>query len=141
MIEGIEPLYQRIADAITSALPETWHRAWMDAIYYPDNMLYHSSYQATESGECDGIETTRDARRAFDEMRVLFVNTGKVPWGRARFEILSTGKFNLQLSYDDCDERGFARFDEAAEREWHRQVLAGVATSLLGAKPGPSSGG
>jgi hypothetical protein len=50
-------------------------------------------------------------------------------------------KFNLELSYDDCDERGFARFDEAAEREGHRQVLAGVPLPLLGAKPGPSTGG
>jgi hypothetical protein len=68
-------------------------------------------------------------------MRILFVQAGKVPWGRARFEILSSGQFNLQLSYDDCDERGFARFDDEAERRWHKQALAGNPMPLLGAKP------
>ena len=135
MVNGIEPLHQRIGDGIASVLPPMWHRAWMDAIFYADNVLYHGSYQAAEGGRCIDFVTTIDSEEAFQEMRTLFADTGKVPWCRVRFELQSGGKFHLLLSYDDCDVHGFARFDEAAEREWRRQLASGKAVPLLGAKP------
>ena len=140
MIEGIEPFYQQIADAIQPALPPTWYRVWMDAIYYSDSMFYHAAYQ-THEGTCLSLPASMAAENAFDGMRALFARSGKIPWGRARFVIFSTGKFNLQLSYDDCDESGFARFDEAAERQWRQRLMAGEPVPLLGAKPRQSGEG
>jgi hypothetical protein len=135
MIDGIEPLYQRIADGIVAALPETWDRAWMDAIFYSDHVLYHGCYQSTEGGTCASFPTAEDAEMAFQEMRGLFAAAGKAPWCRVRFEVTSAGQFQLQWSYDDCDDQGFARFDEEAEREWRRQLWTGAPVPLLGAKP------
>src|SRR5216683_6361994 len=123
MIDGIGPFYQRIADGINSALPDVWRLAWMDAIVYDGSVSYYGSYLVGNEELCTDFETNRDAQRAFREMRTLWVKAGKVPWCRARFNLFSTGKFNLQLSYDDSDENGFARFDEDADMEHHRQRL------------------
>lgn len=134
MIDGMEPLYQRIADGVVAALPETWHRALLDAIFYSDHILYHGAYQPAEGSECSSFTNDGGTEQAFCEIRNLFEAAGKEPWCRARFELTSAGKFNLHWSYDDCDAQGFARFDEEAEREWRRQLWTGAPVPLLGAK-------
>jgi hypothetical protein len=133
MIEGIEPYYQRIADGINSALPEVWRLAWMDAIFYDGSVSYYGAYLVSNEEYCTDFDTNRDAERAFREMRGLWLKCGKVPWGRARFNLFSTGKFNLQLSYDDSDENGFARFDEDADMEYHLRRLTHWPLPLQGA--------
>jgi hypothetical protein len=137
MIDGIEGFYQRIADSIVPALPEVWHRAWMDAIFYSEHVLFHGSYQESEAGHCQDYMTTRSARRSFEELRESFKRAGRIPWCRARFEMYSTGKFAIQFSYDNCDENGFARFDEAAEADWKRRLATGVPVPLLGTNTAP----
>jgi hypothetical protein len=133
MIEGIEPFYQRIADGMTSALPDMWRHAWMDAIFYDGSVSYYGSYLVGEEEFCTDFETSRDAQKAFREMRALWATAGKMPWCRARFNLYSTGKFDLELSYDDSDENGFARFDEGADLEHHRQRLTRMRLPLQGA--------
>jgi hypothetical protein len=133
MIDGIEPFYQRIADGINAALPDEWRLAWMDAIFYDGSVSYYGSYLADNEDLCTDFETSKDATKAFREMRALWVQAGKTPWCRARFYLFSTGKFRLQLSYDDSDENGFARFDEDSEMEHHNQRLTGKPLPLQGA--------
>lgn len=133
MIDGIESYYQRIADGINSSLPDVWRLAWMDAIFYDDGVSYYGSYLVDDVDLCSDFATDRDAERAFREMRALWETAGKTPWCRARFNLFRDGHFRLQLSYDDSDENGFARFDEDADMEHHRQRLTGQPLPLQGA--------
>jgi hypothetical protein len=105
----------------------------LDAISYDGCVSYDGSYLVGNEEYCTDFETNRDAERAFREMRALWMKAGKVAWCRARFVLFSTGKFKLQLSYDDSDENGFARFDEDAEMEHSRQRLTRRPLPLYGA--------
>ena len=133
MIDGIEPYYQRIADEIHSALPDVWQLAWMDAIFYDASVSYYGSYLVADEDLCTDFEISMDATRAFRQMRALWTHSGRTPWCRARFNLFSTGKFKLQLSYDDSDDNGFARFDEDSEMEHHNQRLTRKPLPLQGA--------
>ncbi|MBL8816783.1 MAG: hypothetical protein JNL58_12185 [Planctomyces sp.] len=59
---------------------------------------------------------------------MLFKGAGKPLWGRASFELTSNGKFNMKWGYEDCDNDGYAIFDEAIElrksEERHRRLTS-----------------
>jgi hypothetical protein len=115
MIEGIEPLYQRIADSMTAALPEGWATAKYEAIFYPGASAYDAEYVRQVDGVARGFAPTKDGPRAFRELRALFRQAGRPVWGRASFELRPDGTFKVQWGYDDCDANGDCRFDEDEE--------------------------
>ena len=115
MIPGIEPLYQQIAESIENAIPEDWNTAKMDAVFFPDSSQYRGEYTRASDGVARSFTTTLAGERAFREIRKLFKESDQPMWGRASFELQSKGKFNMKWGYDDCDENGFARFDEEEE--------------------------
>lgn len=122
MMEGIEALYQQIAESIQQAIPEPWSVAWMEAIFFTEHISYFAEYIPDKGCMPKSFATGRLGRRAFEEMRELFRQSGKPLWCRVRFEIHSGGKFNMKWGYDDCDENGFARFDEQVELERKRKL-------------------
>jgi hypothetical protein len=122
MIEGIEPLYQQIADSIQDAIEEPWSSAWIDAIFYSEHTRYSGEY-LVEGGTPQSFPTTLEGERAFERIRELFIQAGKPVWCRARFEIHADGRFNMNWGYDDCDEHGYAIFDEEAELKRMRERL------------------
>ena len=111
MIEGIESLYQQIAEAIQEAIPEEWTSAKMEAIFYSDSSDYFGEYTNQADGKQRSFATAMVARRAFRELRKKFKASGKPLWGRACFELEPSGKFNLRFGYEDCDENGDTPFD------------------------------
>lgn len=115
MIEGIEPLYQQIADSIQEAIPEEWATAKMEAVFFPDAIDYYGEYTRQADGISRGFATILSGERAFREIRKRFKDAGQPLWGRACFELDAGGKFNLKWGYDDCDEDGNAHFDEEEE--------------------------
>ena len=140
MSDPFRPYYQRISDGVISRLPGGgWHRAWMDAIFYPDRVSFHGSYQETENGFCLGYGTARDAEKAFEEIREVYKQDGRIPWCRARFDMFATGKFTFQINYDNCDPSGFARYDAQAEKEWQERLLSGKPQPLFGSRQVPGN--
>jgi hypothetical protein len=115
MIDGAEMLYQQIADSIQEAITEQWSSAIMEAIFHPGCSTYLGEYTRAVDGVSRSFATPRNGERAFRELRKKFKEAGRPLWGRANFELQSTGKFNIKFSYDDCDENGNARFDEQEE--------------------------
>jgi hypothetical protein len=123
MIAGIDRLYQQIAGSIQGSIPGQWEVAWIDAIFYSEHTFYSAEYVTREGGASISFATDRAARLAFVELREMFRQAGKPLWCRARFQIYSDGRFNMKWGYDDCDENGFARFDEEAELKRMRDLL------------------
>lgn len=121
MIDGIEPYYQQIAQALEDAIPEPWLTASVDAIFFSEANWYEAEYLPAQGGQPKSIGMGRGGQRAFEELREKFREAGKQVWGRARFELHSSGKFSMKWGYDDCDENGFARFDEESELQRRRE--------------------
>lgn len=131
MIEGIEPFYQRIAEAIQEAIPEEWATAKMDVIFYPGSSIYEGEFIRKSDGMLLSFETPDDAGRAFRELRKLFKASGKPLWGQACFELDADGKFNMKWGYENCDADGNTRFVEGAELKRHEERCK----RLFSAKP------
>ena len=117
MIDGLEPFYQRIAESIQAAVRGQWTSARMDAIFYDDSILYFGEYLSATDGLPRDFETSSAAERAFEAIRRRFKETGQPLWGQACFVLQSDGKFNVKWGYENCDEQGNTKFDEA---EYHR---------------------
>lgn len=120
MIEGIEPIYQLIADSIQRTIPDSWATAWVEAIYFTEHISYSAEYTPSNGSAPKSFATERSGRRAFEQLREMFQNAGKPLWCGARFTIHSDGTFNMKWNYENCDGNGFARFDEKEEfeRKW-----------------------
>jgi hypothetical protein len=51
MIDGLEPLFQQIADSMQEAIPEDWVTAQFEAIFYPDGSTYEAEYTRRADGK------------------------------------------------------------------------------------------
>jgi hypothetical protein len=122
MIEGIEPYYRQIGESISESIREPWDSAWMTAVFYPQHVDYSGEFLPAGGGSAKSYPTGVEARRAFEGLREMFKQAGKPVWCRARFEMNSSGKFNLKWGYDDADENGFARFDAEEELKRKREL-------------------
>ncbi len=126
MIEGIEQFYQEVADSIQDAIPEEWVTARMEGVFYRDSILYLGEYTRKADGVARSFTTNEQGRSAFKGIRELFENAEQSLWGRAIFELNAEGKFDMKLVYDDCDEDGYAIYDEEREskeiEERHRRL-------------------
>ena len=119
MIPRIEALYRQIAESMQAAIPEEWATAKFEAIFYLDCSTYEAEYTRKADGVSRSFQPADEGDRAFRQLREQFEQAGKRLWGRACFELRSDGTFNMQWSYDDCDENGDARFDEEEEIRRH----------------------
>ena len=115
LIPGIEPLYQRIADAMTAAIPERWSRAEFHALFYSDGSIYEGEYVRNPDGRAISFQPTSDGSRAIRELRDAFRQAGHPVWGEVRFVLRADGSFNAQWGYEGCDANGDLPFDEEAE--------------------------
>jgi len=126
MIDGIDVLYQQIADAIDHEIPDEWTTARIDVAFFPDHSQYTGEYTRTSDGVARDFPISLSAGRAFREIRKRFKEAGKLLWGRACFEIDSSGRFEMHWDYEDCDEDGNAMFDAETEmkksEERHRRL-------------------
>ena len=121
MIDGIERIYEQLAQVLQAAIPEDWSSATLEAIFYPESSVYFGEYKRMANGEARSIHGTSGAvGRAFRELRALFKAAGKPLWGRAAFELRSDGHFDMRFVYDRCDEHGNLIFDETKELERSR---------------------
>lgn len=121
MIEGIEPFYQKIAEGIQAAILEPWQSATVEVIFFSQSSNYEGEFINGSEPHPKGFEIGFAIIRPFLELRELFKKAGKPLWCRARFELSPDGKFKMNWGYDDCDENGFAPFDEKKESERQRQ--------------------
>jgi hypothetical protein len=117
MIDGIEILYQQIADSIVEAVREPWTIAIIEAIFYSDSITWETEYNR-EGGGLASFAMPSRANSAFREIRRKFKEAGLPVWGQARFELNAGGKFKMTWGYDNCDKNGDTIFDEA---EWSRR--------------------
>ena len=115
MIEGIESIYQNLADAITSSVPVAWSSARSEATFFSDNIEFSGEYVPV-SGSPRSFKVSREIMKAFDELRRKFKEAGQPLWGQVTFELTAEGKFNLKWVYDNCDANGDTIWDE---QEWH----------------------
>ena len=65
------------------------------------------------------------APKAFRVMRTLWIEAGKMPWCRARFNLFSSGKFEPQLSYADSDENAQRVRDVSASQSHDGATVEG----------------
>lgn len=119
MIEGIEEFYQRITQSMIDAIPEAWSSATFEAIFFDNHSIYEAEYVRTADRIAYSFQPASGGSKAFRELRKRFLEAGKKPWGRARFELLPDGKFQVRWGYDNCDENGFTLFD--ADQEFQRR--------------------
>jgi len=117
MIEGIEEIYQRLADAMNKAITADWSSARSEAIFYPDNIEFNGEYMPVK-GSPRSFKVSREMTNLFEDLRQKFKDAGKPLWGQAIFELNSDGKFNLKWGYDNCDENGNTIWNE---EEWRRR--------------------
>ena len=117
VIEGIEKVYEEIANSMVERLPERWFTAWFDAVFFPDHEFYSGEYISSEGDRASSFPTNRRGQLALRQLRDMFERANRPLWCRVRFELHSTGKFNMNWGYDDCDENGFAKFNADAEIE------------------------
>jgi len=117
MIEGLEPLYQRIAESIEEAISDEWATAQMEAIFFRDGIDYLGEYIRKTDGVARGYPTSPNGESAFRELRECFEKSGQPLWGRACFELNADGNFNMKWDYDNCDENGYFRSDEEVESQ------------------------
>ncbi|MCE9560867.1 MAG: antitoxin YezG family protein [Planctomycetes bacterium] len=120
MIPGIEPLYQRIADAINSTIPEEWVSAEFHALFYADGSTYEAEYVRPD-GVARSFSPAGDGDRAIRELRKMFRQAGHRLWGQVRFMLRADGSFNAQWGYDGCDANGDLPFDEQTELRRHEE--------------------
>lgn len=128
MIEGIETLFQQIADSMIDAIPDSWSEARFEAIFYPDSSTYEAEYVRRSDGRARSFQPTSSGSRAFRQIRALFQQAGKPVWGQACFELRVDGTFGMTWGYENCDGDGNTRFDEVEElrrhEERHRRLTA-----------------
>lgn len=103
MIKGVAESYQTIAEAIENAIVEPWTVATIEVVYYPDGSDYFGEYLSA-SGKSRGFEVTCDDE--FDSIRTRFKEEGHAVWGQATFTLRSDGTFDMNWSYENCDENG-----------------------------------
>ena len=120
MIEGIETYYQRIGESISEFMPEDWVTARINSVFYAGHRRYDGEY-IDHQGGLHSLEVPRHAVDAFEELHELFTRSGTRIWCSAQFELQSDGQFKMGWGYDNCDENGFATFDEAEERKWRKE--------------------
>jgi len=136
MIDGIEPFYRQIAEAIQEAISEPWQTAVVEAVFFSQSSNYVGEFVTSGGVRPKSFGVKLKAIRAFLGLRDPFKKAGKPVWCRAKFEIQSNGKFRMTWGYDDCDENGFAHFDEKRESERMRQIQL-----RQGFAPRPDEGG
>jgi hypothetical protein len=112
MIDGLEPLFQQIAESMLATIPEEWAIAQFEAIFYADSSTYEAEYTRRSDGKARGFQPAGEGSRAFRQIRARFKAAGKPLWCRASFQLHPDGSFNIQWGYDGCDENGNAPFDE-----------------------------
>lgn len=117
MIEGVEPLYQAIAESIQETIDDDWSSAIMEAIFYSESSTYIGEYTRSVDGKARSFPTSGKGSRAFRALRERFREEGKPLWGRARFDLRPDGTFDIQWIYDNCDENGDTIFDPEQERK------------------------
>ena len=117
MIPNIENFYERIANEILHALPDSWQKAQVNAIFYGDSITWEPEY-VTVAGELKSLDISMNLIRAFKELRRAFKDAGQPLWGQALFELEPSGKFNMKWGYDNCDEQGDTIWNED---EWRRR--------------------
>ena len=117
MIENIELIYDRIANAIIDEVPEEWEVATVTATFYPDGITWEPEVK-TPTGELLSFDVSMELTRAFRELRRKFKDSNKPLWGQASFIFQSDGKFNIKWGYENCDKNGDTIWDE---QEWQRQ--------------------
>lgn len=122
MIDGIEDLYQKIAEAIEASISGDWRSAIVEAVFYSDNCSYNGEYVLDGFDYPKPFAVKSDVVRSLYEMRRRFTAKGKRLWCSVRFELKADGKFKLDWGYGGCDEQGFATFDAAKEAERQRQI-------------------
>ena len=118
MIDGIEPCYKQIAQSITDAISEAWTTAKVTAVFYSDSISFYAEYAREADGVIRSFALDMPGTRAFRQVRRLFKDAGQPLWGKAHFVLEENGRFNMNWSYDNCDEHGDTLWDE---EEWHRQ--------------------
>jgi len=117
MIEGIEQLYQEIAQAMIATLFEEWSSAKFEAIFYPTSSVFEAEYIRSVDGKARSFAPLDSGIEAIEQVRQLFQDAGRPLWGRASFELLPNGQFSMTFGYDGCDADGNAIFDEDQEVE------------------------
>lgn len=120
MVEGIEQLYQQIADSIVEAIPEPWTEGKVEAIFYQGVIDFEAEYRTPE-GKVKGFVTQKSGDRAFRELRRKFKEAGHPVWGQACFELKPDGKFNMKWGYENCDANGNTIFNETAWSRRHEE--------------------
>lgn len=130
MLEAPEPLCARLANHLRTRLPADFTHGWLDAIFYNGGSDWYVSYFSDNEETAHELEVDDEDCELGNALRQHWIDAGELPWGRARFHLLSDGNVELELSYDDCDEAGNAIYDEAESQARSDKHDAGIPHPL-----------
>lgn len=102
----IESLYAPIGQGLTDMLAEDFQQAWLiseqlDGVTGTD-VIYQDA-----SGRYQYInEVPEDLDMLLVQLRSAYKKAGQEPWSTATFWLAATGKFRLDLGYEDVSDLG-----------------------------------
>ncbi|NCC33318.1 MAG: hypothetical protein EOM24_15070 [Chloroflexia bacterium] len=99
MSSTVEELTQRIGSAITSALPEAWHEAYVEVVFEEDVITSHGRYRSAPEGVEHSFPLPGSINRLFQQLRVMTRQADQDMWMQARFTIQSNQHFTIELGY------------------------------------------
>lgn len=118
MIDGLDSLYQQLAQSIHVAIKDDWISAQVDAIFYDESSSYFGEYVRKSDSALLSFATDFDGGSAIRQIRRKFSEAGKPLWGQFCFQLNPDGVFNVKFGYENCDNSGNTIFDA---EEYQRQ--------------------
>lgn len=132
MTPQIESAYQRIADVLVPALPESFDRAWVYAELMDDTATA-TAYVSSGPGHAarlDDMMLDADLADALAGLRQAWAASGQQAFSTAVFELNGDGRFHLDVNHGDVSDAGQTLARRSA---WEQSVFGGRAIETLSA--------
>lgn len=95
----VEELYPQIAQTMVDAIPEAWDTAWVMVELKPGVISTQGHYQLLGAESPVSFRVPHQTLALFNQLHAQMVETMQADWKRARFDLKSTGKFDLSFEY------------------------------------------
>jgi hypothetical protein len=118
MIEGLEPLYQELADQAAMTLPDGWQKLRIEAVFYAEEEVDYWFGYIARDGNLGGLGITSELCEVLRGIRAKFHESNQPVFGQVVFSLTNDGKFSLDLGYDNCDENGDTIYSSEAYQRW-----------------------
>ena len=97
--DEMEKLYQMIGQSIADTIPDPWKSAQVDIDIEPGVVKTRGSYIAEEGNDVRSFFVNFTTAKQFKALYELMSEMPEGSWKHAKFEMNSSGHFNLSFEY------------------------------------------